>query len=58
MIASFRHKRLRLFFETGSLRGIQPHHTARLQNLLAALDTAGAAADMDQAGLNFHLLKA
>ncbi|MYM69396.1 Killer protein [Pseudoduganella sp. FT55W] len=57
MIVSFRHKGLGLFFESGSLRGIQPHHAMRLKNLLAALDTAGAAEDMDQTGLNFHLLK-
>lgn len=57
MIVSFRHKGLRKFFETGSVAGIQPHHAFRLKNLLAALDTAEFAEDMNQSGFHFHLLK-
>lgn len=56
MIVSFRHKGLRKFFETGSVAGIQPHHAARLRNLLAALNTADNAEDMDQPGSHFHML--
>jgi proteic killer suppression protein len=40
MIKSFRHKGLEAFFKTGSKKGIQPHHAAKLQVLLAALDNA------------------
>lgn len=56
MIVSFCHKGLRNFFETGSLRGIQPHHAPRLKNLLFALNTAEIVEDMDQPGFNFHSL--
>jgi proteic killer suppression protein len=57
MIVSFRHKGLRSFYETGNLAGIQPHHAARLQFLLAALDIANFADDMNKPGYQFHLLK-
>ncbi|MTV39118.1 type II toxin-antitoxin system RelE/ParE family toxin [Duganella radicis] len=57
MIVSFRHKGLRKFYETGSLAGIQPHHAARLRFLLAALDIANTAEDMNKPGYDFHLLK-
>nr|WP_315258089.1 type II toxin-antitoxin system RelE/ParE family toxin [uncultured Duganella sp.] len=56
MIASFRHKGLRKFFETGSVAGIQPHHAARLQYLLTALDSAKGGEDMNESGLHLHLL--
>jgi proteic killer suppression protein len=57
MIASFRHKGLRHFYETGNLKGIQPHQAARLQYLLTALDAAESITDMDEPGLRLHLLK-
>ncbi len=47
MIASFRHKGLRKYFESGSQAGIQPAHARRLQMQLAALDTAETIDDMD-----------
>ena len=46
MIASFRHKGLRKYFDSGSLAGIQPAHAKRLQMQLAALDTADVIDDM------------
>lgn len=44
-------------FETGSLRGIQPHHAARLQYLLTTLNAADEIGDMDEIGFNLHVLK-
>lgn len=57
MIQSFRHKGLRRFFESGSVVGIQPHHTNRLRMLLAALDTALNIEDMNVPGFRLHPLK-
>jgi len=57
MIASFRHKGLRKYFESGSLAGIQAVHAKRLQMQLAALDTAQTIEDMDIPGFRLHPLK-
>jgi addiction module HigA family antidote len=38
MIKNFRHKGLRQFFETGSVAGIQPHHSNKLQAQLTVLN--------------------
>ena len=57
MIASFRHKGLRKYFESGSLAGIQPAHSNRLKMQLAALDTAHAIEDMDIPGFHLHPVK-
>jgi proteic killer suppression protein len=57
MIASFRHKGLRKYFESGSLAGIQPAHANRLRMQLAALDTAQVVEDMDIPGFRLHPLK-
>jgi proteic killer suppression protein len=57
MIASFRHKGLRKYFESGSLAGIQAAHANRLKMQLAALDTAQTIDDMDIPGFRLHPLK-
>jgi len=57
MIQSFRHKRLRRFYESGSAAGVQPHHAKRLRMLLTALDTAQSIEDMDIPGFRLHPLK-
>ena len=57
MIASFRHKGLRKYFESGSVAGIQPTHAKRLKMQLAALDTAVTIEDMDVPGFRLHPLK-
>ena len=57
MVKTFRHKGLQKFFESGSLAGIQPHHTARLRMQLAALDTAQKIEDMSIPGFRLHPLK-
>ena len=40
MIKSFKHKGLRLFYETGNTKGIQAIHAQKLRLILGALDTA------------------
>jgi len=57
MIASFRHKGLKKFFELGSLAGIQPAQAKRLRMQLTALDTAKTIDDMDIPGFRLHPLK-
>ena len=57
MIQSFRHKGLRKFYESGSMAGIQPHHTDRLRVQLAALDTSTTIEDMNIPGFRLHPLK-
>lgn len=57
MIASFRHKGLRKFFESGGLSGIQPAHARRLKMQLVALDTAQSIEDMGIPGFRLHALK-
>lgn len=56
MIRSWRHKGLKDFFETGSRKGIQPHHAKRLQRQLAQLDVAVSAQDMNFPGWRLHAL--
>jgi len=58
VIKSFRHAGLEKFFKTGSKTGIQPHHAARLQRLLTALDAAKCAADLSKpVSYGLHRLK-
>jgi len=57
MIASFRHKGLRRFFETGNMAGIQPAHSDRIRHLFYLLGTAKDIPDMDMPGLRLHALK-
>jgi len=57
VIISFQHKGLRLFYETGSARGITPSHVKRLARILSFLEQAGQPADMDLPGWHLHPLK-
>lgn len=57
MIKSFQHKGLRLFFETGSTKGIRADHAKRLGRILPMLDRASAPADVDLPGWRLHPLK-
>lgn len=57
MIKSFRNKGLKLFYDSGSLAGIQPQHAKRLRMQLVALDTATCMDDMDIPGFKLHTLK-
>ena len=40
MIKTFKHKGLRQFWETGTIKGIQPKHSKRLKSMLMVLDNA------------------
>ena len=57
MIKSFAHKGLEVFFFTGSTKGIQAKHAAKLGRLLDRLNSSGDVADMDFPGSRLHPLK-
>ena len=48
---------MKIFFETGSKKGIQPSHHRRIQLILARLNVSTIAEDMDLPGLELHPLK-
>ena len=54
MIISFQHKGLKLFFETGSLAGIQPIHALRLREMLSALNAANGPQDLMRPSWRLH----
>lgn len=56
MIKSFRHKGLKVFYETGSTRGIRADHAKRLKRILAILEHAQCPDDADLPGLRLHPL--
>jgi proteic killer suppression protein len=57
MIKTFQHKGLRLYYETGSTKGIQVKHAEKLRMQLAVLDTAFEINDVDIPGYKLHSLK-
>ena len=57
MIISFRNKGLKNFFETGNKAGIQAKHADRLRLILARLNVAAEAKDMNLPGLRLHRLE-
>ncbi|BCD86984.1 protein killer protein [Pseudomonas solani] len=57
MIRSFRHKGLRLFYETGSTKGIIAEHAKRLSRALLMLENAHGPADLNIPGWRLHPLK-
>ncbi len=54
MILSFRHKGLERFFATGSTKGIQPIHAARLRELLTVLNVAQGPQDLARPTWRLH----
>ena len=56
MIKSFEHKGLKLFFETGSTKGIQTNHAGKLGDILDFIDAAVDVGDMDLPGFRLHPL--
>jgi proteic killer suppression protein len=56
MIKSWKHKGLRLFFQTGVTRGIQTQHQIKLKIILQLLDAAIQPEDLDLPGMRFHKL--
>ena len=57
MIKSWRHKGLKLFYDTGSTAKIQKKHASKLHNILQTLDFAAAPEQMRFPGTDFHALK-
>ncbi|KPF74919.1 MAG: type II toxin-antitoxin system RelE/ParE family toxin [Blastomonas sp.] len=57
MIIGFRHKGLRLLYETGSTKGIQAGHKAKLLSILAALDVAQSPRELPLPSYRLHPLK-
>ena len=57
MIKSFAHKGLRVFFESGSLRGIIPEQAPKLARILDRLDASISPRDMNLPGFRLHLLR-
>ena len=57
MIKSFKHKGLKLFFQSGKASGIQAKHAKKLRMQLAALDTAHMIEDVDIPGFALHPLE-
>jgi len=57
VIRSIRHKGLKRLYEDDDSRGVIPEPTPKLRDILARLDAAGRAADMDLPGFRLHPLK-
>jgi proteic killer suppression protein len=57
MIISFRHKGLKLLYETGSIKGVQADHQVKLSSILAALDAASVPAELALPSYRLHPLK-
>lgn len=57
MIIGFRHKGLKILFETGSARGVQASHASKLRRILAVLDAAAKPEDLDLPGYRLHPLQ-
>ncbi len=56
MILSFRHKGLERFFSTGSTKGIQAIHAAKLRLQLTALNVARGPQDLHDPSWRLHSL--
>lgn len=56
MIKSWKHKGLKLFFETGDKSGIIPQHEKKLKSILQRLDAATKAEDVYTPSIKFHTL--
>jgi proteic killer suppression protein len=56
MIASFRHKGLKLFYERGDASKLQPQHVAKIRLILTRLDAAISPADLNVPGYGLHQL--
>ena len=57
MIRSIRHKGLKRLYEYDDPRGVISEHAGKLRDILARLDAAATAADMDLPGFRLHPLK-
>jgi toxin HigB-1 len=57
MIGSIRHKGLKRLYEDDDPRGVMAEHVDKLRDILARLDAARKATDMDVPGFRLHPLK-
>ena len=57
MITGFRHKGLEASYKTGTTRGIQAAHAAKLRRILALLDVATVPDDLNIPSFKLHQLK-
>jgi len=57
MINSFRHKGLKLLFESGERRGVPAHMAGRIVRRLDAINAATAPTDLNLPGFGLHELK-
>lgn len=57
MILSIRHKGLKRLYEDDDPRGVIGEHAEKLRDILARLDAASAASDMDLLAFRLHPLK-
>lgn len=56
MIKNFRHKGLKVFFEKGSTKGINPQHAGKIQRQLGKLNEANSPESMNVPGWKLHQL--
>ena len=56
MIASFRHRGLRRFYEQGDRRGLNPEHVGKIRQILSILEAAEAPEELALPGFHFHRL--
>lgn len=57
MVRSIRHKGLKRLYEDDDPRGVMAEHVEKLRDILARLDAARIAEDMDLPGFRLHALK-
>ena len=57
MIKGFRHKGLEQFFATGTTRGINAQHAAKLRRLLTTLHAARGSENLNQPNYRLHPLQ-
>jgi toxin HigB-1 len=57
MIRSIRHKGLKRLHQDDDPRGVIADHVEKLRDVLARLDAAGTASDMDLPGFRLHAIK-
>lgn len=57
MIGSIRHRGLRLLYEKGGRRGIQPAQADKIERILARLDEATSPDGIDLPGYRLHPLR-
>ena len=57
MIAGFRHRGLKRFFEKGDARGLHASHVVKIRRILTRLNAAASLSDLPAPGLRLHGLK-